>query len=81
MTPSRLPLPARRMLTEQQAADYLSIPVSTFRRLVKVQPVKLGTRTRFDVRDLDRFLDGVTLPADPMDGLEGIFDEAEGARH
>jgi hypothetical protein len=60
----RLPLPARRMLTEQEAAAYCGAPsVSKWRGECPVAGVVLypgNAGTRFDVAKLDRWLDEMT---------------------
>ena len=53
---SNLPLPFRRCLTKDEAADYLGIGVTLLAAL-GVPFVKLGRRCVYDVVDLDRWLD------------------------
>lgn len=45
-----------RLLTEQEAADYLRVPAATLRRL-SLGRVVLGTRHRYDRKALDAHLD------------------------
>lgn len=45
-----------RLLTEDQAAAYLSLPAATVRKLT-FGHVRLGTRHRYDRKALDRHLD------------------------
>ncbi|MGR6534244.1 helix-turn-helix domain-containing protein [Brevundimonas sp. RM1] len=45
-----------RLLTEQEAADYLRVPAATLRRL-SLGRVVLGTRHRYDRKALDHHLD------------------------
>lgn len=45
-----------RLLTEDQAAAYLSLPAATVRKL-SFGHVRLGTRHRYDRKALDRHLD------------------------
>jgi excisionase family DNA binding protein len=50
----------RRLLTLDQAAEYLGTSEDTVERLVaekKVNPVRVDRRLRFDVRDLDRLIE------------------------
>jgi len=56
-----------RLLTEDQAAAYLSLPAATVRKL-KFGHVRLGTRHRYDRKALDRHLDrlaGLDSSAEP----------------
>lgn len=48
-----------RLLTEKAAAEYLSIPVTDFKRLC-VGRVPLGTRVRYDRVALDAHLDRIS---------------------
>ena len=55
-----------RLLTEEQAAAYLSLPAATVRKL-NFGHVRLGTRHRYDRKALDRHLDrlaGLDSPAE-----------------
>jgi len=52
-----LPLPAKRMLTEQEAAAYCGVSVNTFKARVKIPPVRIGNCVRYDVRALDEWAD------------------------
>jgi len=54
-----LPLPARRMLTERQAAEYCGFEsVQGFQAYIRVAGEKFGRNVlRYDVRDLDEALD------------------------
>lgn len=47
-----------RLLTEQEAADYLGLPAATVRKL-NFGHVRLGTRRRYDRKALDAHLDRV----------------------
>lgn len=53
-----LPLPARLLLNQEQAADYCGVSVNTFRAHVKVAPVKIGNSVRYDRRMLDVWAEG-----------------------
>jgi hypothetical protein len=53
---SDLPLPFRRCLTKEEAADYLGIGVTLFGEL-RVPCVKFGRRSAYDVVDLDAWLE------------------------
>ncbi len=57
---------SRRLLDIQQAADHLGRNVSFVRRLVSRREVphfKIGGALRFDIRDLDRFLEACRVEA------------------
>lgn len=51
-----LPLPPRRCLTKEQAANYLGIGVTLLQQ-IGPQPIKLGRRSVWDVVDLDAWLE------------------------
>jgi hypothetical protein len=56
-----------RLLREQDAAAYLSIGTTLLRERGP-KPKKLGGRTLWDIRDLDRFADALDgQPLDPVD--------------
>lgn len=57
MRRTTLPLPCKRLLTADEAASYCGVSVSTLRAHVRVDPLKIGNCTRYDVKDLDRWLD------------------------
>ena len=53
-------MPRSNLLTLQEAADYLAISVGYLRRLVRekrIPYVKVGKYVRFNIRDLDGWLD------------------------
>jgi len=57
----------QRLLTEQEAAAYLSLPAATVRKL-PFGHVRLGTRHRYDRKALDAALDrmaGLDSSAEP----------------
>lgn len=56
MDEDRLPLPAARCLSKEQAAEYLGIGVTLLAEL-RVPAIKLGRRCVYDVLDLDAWLD------------------------
>ncbi|WMT88231.1 helix-turn-helix domain-containing protein [Pelagibacterium sp. 26DY04] len=75
-----LPLPARRLLTAQEAAQYLGLKSpNTLKAHVRIAPVKIGDSVRYDVRDLDRWVDARTQsrPITADDWL-GKLDEDQG---
>jgi len=76
-----LPLPTRRLLTAEEAAGYCGVSVGSLRSHIKVPPVKIGNSVRYDVRALDRWLDGQTetVPQTAEDWL-GKLDEGNRAR-
>ena len=50
----------RRLLTVNEALEYLRISRPTFYRLIKqgkIKPVKIGKRTLIDKADLDRLIE------------------------
>ena len=57
-THPRLPLPARRLLTSDEAAAYLGVSLSTMQKHVKVAPINIGSAVRYDREALDRWIDG-----------------------
>jgi len=63
----------RRMLTEREAADYCGRTIRTFKGECPVAPTIFGNGDRrFDMRDLDRWLDGLSLGAtDDADAILG----------
>lgn len=47
-----------RMISVKQAADYVGIPLKRFPRICTVDPVAMPeNQERYDIRDLDRWLD------------------------
>ncbi len=46
------------LLTTEQAAEYLNIPISQVRRRVRYEivPVKIGKHIRYEKRDLDAYI-------------------------
>lgn len=53
-----------RLLTEQEAAQYLGLPAATVRKL-PFGHIRLGTRHRYDRKALDKHLDA-------MGGLDSL---------
>ena len=56
----RIQTARRRLLTVEDAAEYLGISDDTLQRLVaeqRIVPCRFDRRPRFDVRDLDRLID------------------------
>lgn len=49
-----------RMMSVRQAADYVGIPLKRFSRVCSVRPVAIAEGDeRYDVRDLDQWLDNL----------------------
>ncbi|WP_244619149.1 hypothetical protein [Rhizobium sp. 18055] len=49
-----------RMMSARQAADYVGLPLRRFPRLCSVRPVAMPeSEERYDIRDLDRWLDQI----------------------
>jgi predicted HTH domain antitoxin len=47
-----------RMVSLRQAADYVGLPLKRFPRLCSVRPIEMPeSEKRYDVRDLDKWLD------------------------
>ncbi len=68
----------QRLLEPSKAAEYLGISVSTLGRHVPVPVLRIGSRTFYDVRDLDDYVDGlkrkpVVVPEDD-DPTLAMFD-------
>jgi predicted DNA-binding transcriptional regulator AlpA len=67
--------PPRRVLSRDEAAQYVGIGVTKFDELVrdKIMPpsFSIGTRVLWDIRDLDRAVDAIKhgLAANPWDRL------------
>jgi hypothetical protein len=71
--------PARRMLTEQEAADYCGFSsVNGFKAHIRVRPVNFGKLVRYDRADLDAYLD--RLRSSPGSGNILELAGNEGAR-
>ncbi|MBZ9705368.1 helix-turn-helix domain-containing protein [Mesorhizobium sp. ESP7-2] len=80
MTARSVPLPARRMLSTDEAAEYCGgKSVDWLKAHVKVAPVKLGSLVRYDVRALDKWLDSLDQST-PLTGDDwlGLLDEGDG---
>ena len=78
-----VPLPARRMLSPAEAAQYCGgASIDWLKAHVKVTPVKIGSLVRYDVRALDKWLDSRDQST-PMTGDDwlGLLDEGEGEGH
>lgn len=57
-----------RMLNKADAAHYCGLPASRFETLCPVPPVELASGTkRWDLRDLDRWLDSLKSADDSSD--------------
>lgn len=62
-----LPLPEKRMLTAQEAAEYCGFKsVDGFTGYIPARPVKFGKNVRYDKEDLDEILN--SLRGDPIQG-------------
>lgn len=78
-----LSLPTKRLLTGEQAAQYLGLKsVNSLRAHVRITPVQIGSSVRYDVRELDRWVDGQSRsrPLSAEDWLEKL-DEDRGEGH
>jgi hypothetical protein len=62
----------RRMLTAREAAEYCGLPAKKFPAVCRVAPVALpGDELRYDMRDLDDWLDGLKGGAPNDDDIIG----------
>ncbi|MER8581726.1 helix-turn-helix domain-containing protein [Mesorhizobium sp. M1423] len=50
--------PAKRLLTTAEAAAYCGLSVPMFKAHVRVAPFKIGSVVRYDVRAIDKWIDG-----------------------
>jgi hypothetical protein len=58
----------KRMLDEKEAANHCGLPLAVFKRVCPVKPVKFPAGPeRYDVRDLDGWLDGLKASSDDAD--------------
>jgi hypothetical protein len=49
-----------RMMSIRQAADYVGLPLRRFPRICTVRPIAMPeSEERYDIRDLDRWLDQI----------------------
>lgn len=74
-----VPLPAKRMLSPAEAAQYCGgASIDWLKTHVKVAPVKIGALVRYDVRALDKWLDSrdQSTPLTGDDWLR-LLDEGE----
>jgi hypothetical protein len=63
----------RRMLTEREAAEYCGRTIRTFKGECPVAPTVFGNGDRrFDMQDLDRWLDGLKLGT--LDDADAILE-------
>lgn len=81
MSKATLPAPTRRLLTDKEAAAYCGVSVNTMITHIAIQPVRIGSCVRYDVRALDRWLDrkSNSAPMTADDWLERL-DEDQGER-
>lgn len=77
-------LPVKRLLTKQEAAAYCGVSVNTLIAHVRISPVNIGNCVRYDIRDLDRWIDARanSAPVETMTGDEWLdrLDEVSVAR-
>ncbi|MGJ0427527.1 hypothetical protein [Methylocystis sp.] len=55
--------PAPRLLTKEQAADYIGVSVPTFTKVCNVAPIALGAGKRlirYDIKQLNIWIDGLS---------------------
>ena len=53
MPPSMEP----RLVNQQAAAAYCGVSIAIFKREIRIQGIRLGTIIRYDLRDLDAWID------------------------
>lgn len=74
--------PTKRLLSTKEAAAYCGVCEATFKTHLRITPVKIGTSVRYDVRAIDKWLDG-KAQSSPVTGDQwlGKLDEdhSEGA--
>ena len=75
-----LPPPSRRLLTRTEAAAYCGMGISSELpvRPIRVRPGKQGLR--YDVRELDRWIDGLQRCEDVED-IDAIIDRLDDAEN
>ena len=66
--------PYKRLLTIAEAAAYCGICVATFKAHLRISPVHIGKAQRYDVRDIDKWINSKsnTGPKSDDDWLEGL---------
>lgn len=75
---SALPLPEKRLLTGEEAANYCGFAsVNGFLAYVKVRPVKFGKNVRYDRLDLDDFLNTFRDPTPKFGFVELAGESAD----
>lgn len=68
------PYPLKRLLTVREAAQYLGISPQTLyngvcpksKRPFPVKPKRVGKAVRFDIRDLDKFIDSLDFESNEV---------------
>lgn len=78
-----VPLPSKRMLSEDEAAEYCGFrSAAAFRRLARVSPVNYGNCVRYDRVRLDEWLDTLSQSGARETGfVEAAGDEGARDRH
>lgn len=79
-----IPLPAKRMLSTDEAAEYCGFPsAKRFLSQVRVKPVNYGNCVRYDRDRLDEWLDQLSKsqPSDEMGFVEAAGNESARDRH
>lgn len=64
--PTPSPSPSKRLLTAEQAAEYLGLATWTVRQwasMGRLPKVKLGRSLRFDISDLEKVIEEGKIPA------------------
>lgn len=72
--PSTTAAPPRRWLDRHEAADYLGVSLRWMKRSIdegRLPRHKMGRLVRFDVRDLDAFIEAGRIEADTHSGARG----------
>jgi hypothetical protein len=61
---------SKRMLDEKESAHHCGLPLAVFKRVCPVKPVKFpGGPERYDVRDLDAWLDSLKTDNADVDAI------------
>ncbi len=64
---------SRRIYNKAEAAEYCGLPPKVFATLCPVTPIRFSERhSGYDVRDLDRWLDGFKAGADDSNILDRL---------
>jgi hypothetical protein len=57
MTTLNIRVSPRRILSKSEAADYVGLPIKRFSVECRVSPIRIANCERYDIQDLDRWID------------------------